>query len=70
MNTAVSVNLTVEIDLAQWADDFNLGSLSEAREDVRRCAQIVVQDQLRENLGYHGASVRINNAPRMARFRQ
>lgn len=58
-NTAVRVDLTVELDLDRWAQGYDLPT-SVVRDDIRRALQLVIQDWLRESMGFTGAVVRVN----------
>lgn len=72
-NTAVSVSLTVEINLDDWREEYGLQDLptSFARDDIRAAAGKVFEDWLRENIGFRSASVRVNPPRyRNAGFRQ
>jgi hypothetical protein len=57
-NTAVAVNLTVEIDLGDWAEEYGIEHRTAARDDIREAARLVFEDWLRETIGFKGASVR------------
>lgn len=67
--SVVRVDLTVEIELSDWAHEYDI-PLAEARRDVRKAAALVFQDWLRENMGFRAASVRVNDHYRMSGFRQ